>query len=125
MLLVTCPDPKLNDPPRALELARKAIELEPGVASHARTLGVALYRTGNWQAALDALETVSERDPDSDGFDSFFAAMAHARLGDAPAARAAYDLACEQFDRRGAADHDTQRVRAEAAGLLGIELAPR
>jgi tetratricopeptide (TPR) repeat protein/serine/threonine protein kinase len=125
MLLVTCPDPKLHDPPRALELARKALELEPGNGSHSRTLGVALYRSGNWQEALAALKSASERDPDNTGFDSFFVAMAHQRLGDALAARAAYDRACEQIERKGAEDRDARRAHEEAAGLLGIEIPPR
>jgi tetratricopeptide (TPR) repeat protein len=125
MLLVTCPDPKLHNGPRALELARKAIELEPGNASHSRTLGVALYRTGNSEEALAALKIASERDPDHTGFDCFFVAMARQRLGDAVAAQAAYDQGCEKFERTHFEDQDTQRAREEAASLLGIEIRPR
>jgi tetratricopeptide (TPR) repeat protein len=125
MLLVTCPDASLRNGPRALELARKAIELEPGDASNSRTLGVALYRTGEWKEALAALALASERDPDKTGFDSFFAAMAHQQLGDSLAARAAYDLGSEKFERTHAEDHDTRRARDEAASLLGIVIPPR
>jgi superkiller protein 3 len=120
MLLATCPDANLRNGPRAVELARKAVELEPGDASNSRALGVALYRTGEWKEALAALAVASNLDPDNNGFDSLFAAMAHHRLGDSIAARAAYDQGCEWIERTGSEDQDTQRARAEAASLLGI-----
>jgi len=125
MLLATCPDERRRDAPRALELARQALELEPGVSSHQRTLGVALLRAGRDQAALAALQLASEQDPRYSDFDAFFAAMAQHRLGDAAAARAAFERGAEQLDRTGSGDPDTLRARAEAARLLGIELAPR
>jgi tetratricopeptide (TPR) repeat protein len=119
MLLANCPDAKLRNGPRAALLARKAIELEPKDPSHSRALGVALYRTGEWQAALAALEAASKRESVHSGFDSFFIAMAHHRLGDEALARAAYERACEWTERTHPDDPDTRRAREEAASLLG------
>src|SRR5262249_13545544 len=48
-LLATCPDAKLRDPERAVELARKAIQLKPEVGIYRKTLGVAHYRAGDWK----------------------------------------------------------------------------
>jgi Flp pilus assembly protein TadD len=125
MLLGTCPDVNLRNGPRAVELARKALGLEPGNPSHSRALGVGLCRTGEWQAALAALQVASELDPQNSGFDSFFVALAQRGLGDAVAARAAYERGCEQIERTHADDADTRRARAEAASVLGIETPPR
>jgi len=125
MLLATCPDAKLRNGDRAVELARKAIELEPGDAAHFRALGAALYCTGEWAQALAALQTASELDPDGRGFDLFFAAMAQRQSGDALAARASYDQGCEWLERTRSGDLDVQRAREEAASLLGIDIRPR
>src|SRR5439155_5853056 len=55
-LLATCPDEKLRDPARAVELARKAVQLAPKVGNYWNTLGVAHYRAGDWKAAIAALD---------------------------------------------------------------------
>src|SRR5262249_47445153 len=55
-VLATCPDTKLRDPDRAVELARKAVQLAPKVGMYWNTLGVAHYRAGDWKAAVAALD---------------------------------------------------------------------
>ncbi len=58
------------------------------------TLGVALYRNGQFPAALPVLEQSLRlgRGPGT-AVDLFFLAMCHAKLGDASKARGAYDRA--------------------------------
>jgi tetratricopeptide (TPR) repeat protein len=53
-LLATCPDAKARDPVRAVESARKAVQLAPTAGDYRRTLGVAHYRAGDWKAAVFA-----------------------------------------------------------------------
>jgi serine/threonine protein kinase/WD40 repeat protein len=45
--LAASADPKLRDPRRAVELAKKAVELAPGEGLY--TLGLAHYRAGDWK----------------------------------------------------------------------------
>ena len=84
--LATCPNTAFRDPPRAVRHARAAVELTRTKPNswYWNTLGVAHYRAGDSPAAIDALNKSVTLGWD-DGFNSFFLAMAHARLGDAPA----------------------------------------
>jgi tetratricopeptide (TPR) repeat protein len=85
-MLATVPAAKLRGPARAVELAQKAVELEPLQESW-RTLGVAQYRAGDWKAALEALKKSMDLREGGDGVDWFFLAMAHWQLGQKEAAR--------------------------------------
>jgi len=53
--LATGPDPSLRDPPRAVELATKAVQAAPDSGDFWTTLGAAHYRAGDRPAALTAL----------------------------------------------------------------------
>src|SRR5262249_28523428 len=53
--LAPCPAPQFRDPPRAVALAKKVTERQPNDDSYWTTLGVAYYRAGDWQAAIEAL----------------------------------------------------------------------
>src|SRR5262249_46350585 len=72
-LLATCPDVKVRDPRRAVELAKKAVELDPR-ASYFNTLGAAQYRARNFTEALAALKKSMDMTKGGDGFDWFFLA---------------------------------------------------
>jgi WD40 repeat protein/tetratricopeptide (TPR) repeat protein/tRNA A-37 threonylcarbamoyl transferase component Bud32 len=79
--LVAGPKPG-RDPARALPLARRAVQLDPGHGPYLNTLGLVLYRNGQFKEAIDTLEkslTVSAGE--NAGFDLYFLAMCHARLG--------------------------------------------
>jgi tetratricopeptide (TPR) repeat protein len=78
-LLATCPDAKYRDPARAIQLARKAIELAPqgGPCGYSTTLGVAYYRHGDDREAIAALS--QSRSPGA--VEWLFLAMAHHNLG--------------------------------------------
>jgi hypothetical protein len=58
-LLVKCEAPRLRDPARAVELATQATKTtyRPHQAEHWSTLGIARYRVGDWNGALQALNT--------------------------------------------------------------------
>jgi tetratricopeptide (TPR) repeat protein len=122
-LLATCPTPQARDASRAVALARRAIERAPDPRSQRalqNTLGVALYRAGDWEAARDALG--KSRSPINVG--SFFLAMAHWQLGDRDQARAWYDKAVAWMDQYAPRDEQLLRFRAEAAALLGLNELP-
>ncbi len=92
-LLVTGPK-ELRDPAAALPLARRAVELAPDFPAYLNTLGVALYRNGQFKEALGVLEkSLAAGKGKSDAFNLFFLAMCERRLGDKTAAKARYDRA--------------------------------
>jgi tetratricopeptide (TPR) repeat protein len=123
-LLATCPDPGLRDPRRAVEWARKAVAREPANAMLSRTLGVALYRAGDWKGAVAALETTAGTRHRSflDGW--FFLAMARWQLGDKEGARREYGRAARWADECRLRHEELLRFRAEAEAVLGIKDAP-
>jgi tetratricopeptide (TPR) repeat protein len=118
-LLATCPAPQLRDPALAVELARKAIEKTP-LARYWNTLGVALYRAGDWSGAIEALEKSEALDAGHYlAFDGLFLAMAHWQLGREPEARTWYDRSVAWMEKNRPPDRELDRFRAEAAALLG------
>ncbi len=118
-LLATGPDPKLRDAPRAVELAKKAVELAPMIPAFGRTLGVAQYRAGNWEEAVAALEKSMELGKGGNSYDWFFLAMAHWQLGDKGAAHTWYTRAAAGTDKFQPRNDELRRFQAEAAELIG------
>jgi len=124
-LLATCPEAKLRDSLRAVEMAKKAIELAPLQGGHWNTLGVAQYRAGQWRAAIEALTKSMELRAGGDSFDSFFLAMAYWQLGNKDEAGTWYDRGVTWIEKnRALLDNDQQhdaelkRFRTEAEELL-------
>ena len=120
-LLVTCPDPKFRDPNRALELAKKAVELEPKNSTYWQTLGVAHYRAADWRPAIVALEKVKELGSDGDSMEWFPLAMAHWQLGEKDEARYWFDQAVAWMEKNKPEDEELKRFRDEAAELWGVK----
>jgi tetratricopeptide (TPR) repeat protein len=83
-----------RDLDRALVLSRRAIGLASGRATFLNTLGVVQYRVGHYAEAIASLQqSLKAGHGLSDGFDLFFLAMAHHRLGHRDEARACFDQA--------------------------------
>jgi tetratricopeptide (TPR) repeat protein len=92
--LATSSDVLCREPSLALELAKQAVQQAPAEAMYWNTLGVAHYRLGEWGAAIKALEKAEKLAPGKwFGFNAFFLAMCHHRLGDPVKARDHYDRA--------------------------------
>jgi tetratricopeptide (TPR) repeat protein len=143
-LLATCPQADLRDPVRAVELARKAVELDPqwicawntlGPAHYRatwtdgllhsgtsawNTLSAALVRTGEWNLAIEALGKSMHVNGGGNSFDWFFLAMAHRQLGDREQARHWFDRGVEWMDKNMPGDLELVTIRSEAAELLGL-----
>ena len=119
-LLATCPDPVLCDPTRALELAKRATELAAEDAGCWNTLGVATYRTGDWNGSLTALRRSVTLSDGGGAHDFFFMAMAHWQLGNKDEAASWHARGVEWMDANLPDDEELRRFRAEAEELLGI-----
>jgi serine/threonine protein kinase/tetratricopeptide (TPR) repeat protein len=121
LVLANASDAGLRDPGRAVVHARKAVELAPGNPDFRDMLGVALYRSGDWKAAIAAFDKARELYQSDDRTDWFFLAMAHWQLGNPAEARKWYDKSVEYVKKLGRAHEEQNRFRKEAAGLLGVE----
>src|SRR5262249_13046799 len=120
-LLTTCPDAKLRDPRRALQLAKKCVKLVPNVATYWTTLGIAYYRAGDWNAAVAALGMSNDLSGEKElGFNALFLAMTHWQLGNKEEACKWYDRAVQWTEKYKPGDEELRRFRAEAAELLGV-----
>ena len=120
--LATCPDTKFRDPGRAVELAKKAVELAPKQGAYWNTLGIAQYRLGNLDAAIEALKKSEELLPGQYfSFNAFFLAMTHWQSDNKEEARKWFDQAVEWMEKNKPQDEELKRFRAEAAELLGVK----
>jgi tetratricopeptide (TPR) repeat protein len=112
-----------RDPVLAARLAAFAVALSPGEPSSLNTLGVALYRAGRFAEAIETLgKSLEAGKGQSDGFDLFFLAMAHHRLGHDAEARACYDRAVDWLgEQKSLSERDAKELadfRAEAESVL-------
>jgi Flp pilus assembly protein TadD/serine/threonine protein kinase len=117
-ILATSPDPKLRDPRRALEHAKRTVHLAP--AASMITLGVAHYRAGDWTAAIAALEKSIKLGGAASSFNTFFLAMAHWKIGNKKEARTRYEQGVQWMRKNAPEDKELIRFRAEAEALLAI-----
>jgi tetratricopeptide (TPR) repeat protein len=115
---------------RALALSQRSDALDPGRATILNTVGVVLYRAGRDAEAIEPLQrSLAASRGRYDGFNLFFLAMAHHRLGRRDEARAYLDRGVRWLhDRRDLPDQPAKELaafRAEAEAMLtdsGAEL---
>jgi tetratricopeptide (TPR) repeat protein len=119
-LEATCPDSRLRNPVEAVEQARRAVEIQPKEGFYWNTLGVAYYRTGEWDAAKSALSRSMELRNQGDGFDWFFLALVELKLGHAEEARDLYDKAVDWYRQYRANDQELYRFHVEVAHELAL-----
>jgi tetratricopeptide (TPR) repeat protein len=132
-VLVTSPDPTDRNNPKAVEFARRARDLEPGIKDTWNFLGAALYYAEDWRAAVEALEsslklkpkTLAYRAGSDDCFCRFFLAMAQWKLNNKTQARQNYDLAVKWINENVPDWYDALRFRNQAAEVLGIKDSPQ
>jgi len=105
--------------PRDLETILLKLEQRPRNEDFWTTLGVAHYRAGEWNAAIEALEKSMELRPRADPSCGFFLAMACWQKGDTEQARSWYGKAVQWMEKDNPEDAEERRFRAEAAALLG------
>jgi tetratricopeptide (TPR) repeat protein len=131
--LATCPDLKGRDAGQAVELAKKVSELAPKDGNAWKVLGAAQYRAGDWKAAIEALQKANQLKDGGDGYEWFYLAMAHWKLGDKAQARKWYDQAIQWIEKEnprpgfvfgGKGGEQLRRLRIEAAALLGVKDQP-
>jgi tetratricopeptide (TPR) repeat protein len=113
-----CPD--LFEPARALELARKVVELQPLKADYQETYGLALYRNGQFSEARTALQRSLDLQYKPDPGTLAYLAMTLWQLGHRDEALALYEQARPRF---AAWPHWFlwRDIRQEAADLLGVQ----
>jgi predicted Zn-dependent protease len=120
-VLATRADPSLRNPGRAVELAKKAVELAPLQSVIWNTLGAANYRAGDYRGAVEALQKSAVLSQNNHfSADAFFLAMANWQLGNKERARNWYRAGLAWMDKYAAANEEFKRFRAEAAALLQL-----
>jgi len=115
--------PSSQDLDRALKLSLRAVELAPGQQVSLNTRRVVLYRAGQYAGAVTTRDkNLKAGQGQFDGFDLFFPAMAHHRLGHREEARRCLDRAIEWMGHPGRLTGDQAKelaaFRAEAESVL-------
>ena len=119
-LLANETNPLVFDPTEAVSLASESTRLDPMNSGSWNTLGVALYRAGDWMGTVEALEhsLATGEKPGGTAFDHYFLSMASRRLGEVGRARDWFDRAIAWSDRHLPGHPQLEAFRAEAATLL-------
>lgn len=123
---VECVSPGHRDPKEAVRLARQARESAPYNPDYACTLGAAYYRGGKWSECIKILKEAEELRrgqsadlPDRHCRDLFYLAMAQSKVGEDEASKS-FNEACRWLAEHIPGDADMQRLKDEAAQVLGI-----
>jgi serine/threonine protein kinase/Tfp pilus assembly protein PilF len=114
-----CPD--LQDPDLALDEARYSVHRFPLLSENHRVLGMALYRSEQFEEARAALERSLDLQYKPSPNTLFFLAMVHWKLGHREEARAAFVQGQSRLDATWPKDPETLFTRREAADILGLE----
>jgi serine/threonine protein kinase len=121
-VLATHVDPECRCPALAVKLARQVADRVPKVPEVREILGVALYRTGDWKAAITELERALQLRKGGTSTVWFFLAMARwQRDHQDPKAKEAYQAGLRLLAQEKSVDKKTRGFQAEAARLLGVK----
>jgi tetratricopeptide (TPR) repeat protein len=123
-LLATSPDESLRDPSRAVQFARKSLELEPNAGNSWNTLAVAHFRNQDFPASLKAFAEAMSLRGGGDAFDWFFLAMIAQREGRIAAAQAWFEKAVAFRENQLPAHPELHRFHTEAARSMGLDPPP-
>ncbi len=113
--------PNAEEAARAVDLAEKAVALDPSRSAYWNTLGVAHYRCGQWEKALEALRESMRLTDGGDAFDWLFMAMVAQKLGRKEEAQAYYVKALEWAPPDPDKALELTQFRQEAARVLGLD----
>ena len=121
-LLATTSDPMMRDSERAVQLAKRAVELTPEEGGHWNTLGVAQFYASQWKDSIESLNR-SEKllNGNYSGFNTFFLAMCYWKLDNKDEARKFYDNSVKWMEKNKPDDSEFIRFRKEATKLLEIQ----
>ena len=103
---------------RAVEFAKKAVELAPESGGFMNTLGVAQCRAGQYAAAIDSLKKSMELRYGGDSEDFFFLAIAHWHMGNKDEARSWQKRAVDWMAKHKPSDQELLGFRTEVSELL-------
>ena len=102
---------------RAIDSAKKAVELQPGQWMYWNTLGVAAFRAGDWKLAAESLEKSIDLNNGGGAIDFFFLAMTRWHQGKPKEARDLFDRGAT-YVQHNPGDAELRRFRIEAELLL-------
>jgi tetratricopeptide (TPR) repeat protein len=126
-MLLTCPIAAPDHVSRGLNLAQSAVENLPAEITDPMdspglcqtVLGMARFRTGDWQAAAESLAKSVEMKTRIDHVDHLFLSMSLWQLGRLDESRRLYDEASQWVEKHKPADPQLKRFLLEAAALIG------
>jgi len=119
-LQATCPDLRLRNAEEAVRQAKRALEIQPNEGNYWNTLGVAFYRSGEWNKAKDALSRSMELRNHGNGFDWFFLALVELKLGHKDQALDLYNKSVEWYHQYFPDNQELYRFQVEAAQDLAL-----
>ncbi len=119
--LVTCPDPNIRLPDKAVEFATKARHAAPENATFCHTLAAAQFRAGRIDESLVLLEEAVRLRGIPNARDWFFLSMVRYRLDQPGEARAAYEEGAAWMAEHQPRDVVMGRIRSEAGTMIGVE----
>lgn len=95
--LADCPDERLRDTEEAVDYAQRATQLKPEIGKCWQILARVLYRDGDWQKSLSALDQMEAKTGEFDGADWYLSAMMR-EAEQNPAMRLRYELICASLE---------------------------
>jgi Flp pilus assembly protein TadD len=112
-------DPDLRDAEQGVRLARRAVELEGNSPFYWNTLGIGLYRTGDYGGAVEALNRSRSAGGEPAEIDLYPLAVCLHKLGRHEDARDAYRRATRFTAGRSDLPPYVVELRKEAEAVLG------